>query len=143
MSKSTSAPTGTHPIRRKAGPLATVLAVKTASLVVFVFAVYIIAMFLAVRVVPLVMGFVKAGTGVTESTPWDTTLMVWIGPSVVLIALITVGTVYLVRWLWKLRTRVVDRVAGWAFGREPRESTASVREPSRSKAVRAAKTKTA
>lgn len=123
MGKSMSAATGTKGLRGKVGPVAIVLATKAASLVAMIVAVYLLVMFLAIRVVPMTMGFVLSGTGVTDATPWKTVLMVWIAPSLVLIALIITGAIFLVRWLWKQRARLVEKVSVWAFGRETKKVT--------------------
>ncbi|MCI4659588.1 hypothetical protein [Cryobacterium zhongshanensis] len=99
-------------------PVSLLLATKTVTLVLVLAGYYVLAFFAAVRVVPMTMGFVKSGTGVTLDMPLETVLSVWIVPALFLVALIFVLVLIAMRALWRLRARVVAGVAHWARGRE-------------------------
>lgn len=99
-------------------PVLAVLAAKAVSLLAVVFAYYFIAFFVAVRIVPVTMGFVKDGTGVTMNMPVDTILAVWVAPSLFLIALIFAGTFVAMRKIWHLRTNLLARLTTWVSLRE-------------------------
>lgn len=124
MSKTTSTTETTGrlgrltPPKGKIGPVAIVLLAKSASLVGVIFAFYFIAFFAAVRLVPITMGFVKDGTGVTMDLPFETVIAAWIAPSVFLIAFIFTLCLVLMRFIWRGRQKVVARVQGWALGKE-------------------------
>lgn len=102
----------------KVAPITMVIVTKAATFVAVLVAFYIIAFFSAVRVVPMVMGFVKDGTGVTMNHPVETVLAVWIAPSLFLIALLFGFVFVVMRKIWHLRTRIVNRVSTWALGHE-------------------------
>jgi len=110
-------------LRGKLGPVSIVAAVQAASLVTVLALYYVIAFFAAVQVVPLTMGFVKSGTGVTLDMPMETVISLWIVPALFLVALIFVVVLITMRAIWRLRTRVTTRVARWAFGEESGEPT--------------------
>ena len=110
-------------LRGKLGPVSIVAAVQAASLVTVLALYYVIAFFAAVQVVPLTMGFVKSGTGVTLDMPMETVISLWIVPALFLVALILVVVLITMRAIWRLRTRVTTRVARWAFGEESGEPT--------------------
>lgn len=110
--------TGLRAPSGRVAPVALVLATKMATLVGVLVAYYVIAFFSAVRVVPMIMGFVKDGTGVSMGMPVETVLAVWIAPSLFLIALLFGLVFMMMRKLWHLRRRFVDRVSAWALGRE-------------------------
>jgi len=120
MSKATTASSTTRSsiLRGKAAPLAIVLAAKTAALLATLVIFYVLAFFVAIQVVPLTMGFVKAGSGVTLDMPIETVLSVWIAPALFLIALELVATLVAMRAVWRLRRRATDAVSAWALGRE-------------------------
>ena len=104
--------------RGKIGPAATVLVAQAASLLAVIVVFYIVAFFAAVRVVPMVMGFVKDGTGVTMDMPVETVLSAWIAPSLFLLALVFALVLFVLRAVWKLRTTAITALSAWAFGRE-------------------------
>lgn len=122
MGKSTSATknatTGTKRLRGKAAPALLVIGTKAATLVALATIVYIVVMFVAIRVIPLTLGFVKSGTGISESDPTMTVLALFVAPGLFFVALYTTAVVFGIRKLWSLRGRLVDRVSGWALGRE-------------------------
>lgn len=120
MGSNTSATSGTRTtgLRSKLKPVGLVLFTKTASLFLFLVVCYVIVFFSAIRVVPLILGFVKAGSGITMSMPVETILSVWIAPSLFLIAILFALVVVLIAKLWRLRRRLIEQVSGWAFGRE-------------------------
>jgi len=120
MSKATTASSTTRSsfLRGKAAPLGIVLAAKTAALLATLVIFYVLAFFVAIQVVPLTMGFVKAGSGVTLDMPIETVLSVWIAPALFLIALELVATLVAMRAVWRLRRRATDAVSAWALGRE-------------------------
>jgi len=100
-------------------PIAIVTMVKTLTLAAVAASYYVLAFFASVQVVPLTMGFVKAGTGVTLDMPLETVLSVWVVPALFLVALVFVLVLVVMRALWRLRTRVVAAVSLWALGEEP------------------------
>lgn len=104
--------------RGKVAPVSIVLATRVTSMVVLFIAYYVIAFFAAVRLVPTVMGFVKAGSGVTMNMPVETVVAVWIAPSLFLLALLFALVLVVMRKLWRLRRSLVTVVSGWALGRE-------------------------
>lgn len=104
--------------RGKIGPAATVLVAQAASLLAVIVVFYIVAFFAAVRVVPMVMGFVKDGTGITMDMPVETVLSAWIAPSLFLLALVFALVLFVLRAVWKLRTTAITALSAWAFGRE-------------------------
>jgi hypothetical protein len=106
-------------LRGKVAPIGVVVATKALSLVLVLVLYYVIAFFAAVRVVPLTMGFVKSGTGVTLDMPLETVLSVWIVPALFLVALIFALVLVTLRAIWRLRIRVVTAVSRWALGVEP------------------------
>lgn len=120
MGSKTSKASGTRitGLRSRLKPIGLVLFTKTASLVVFLVACYIIVFFSAIRVVPVILGFVKDGSGITMSMPVETILSVWIAPSLFLIAILFALVIVVIRKLWRLRRRLIEQVSGWAFGRE-------------------------
>jgi membrane glycosyltransferase len=120
MSKTTTASSTIRSsfLRGKAAPLGIVLAAKTAALLATLVIFYVLAFFVAIQVVPLTMGFVKAGSGVTLDMPIETVLSVWIAPALFLIALELVATLVAMRAVWRLRRRATDAVSAWALGRE-------------------------
>lgn len=101
-----------------AWPALLVLGTKAGSLVALVALVYIVVMFAGIRVIPLTLGFVKDGTGISASDPTLTVLAVFVAPGLFFVALITTAVIFGIRKLWRLRALLVDRVAGWALGRE-------------------------
>lgn len=107
-------------LRGKAGPISIVLVTKTVTMVALLAVYYVIAFFAAIRVVPLVMGFVKSGTGVTLDMPVETVLSAWIVPALFLVALVFILVLVTMRALWRLRSRAVAAVSRWALGEETR-----------------------
>lgn len=103
-------------LRGKTGPVSLVLATKAVTLAAVLGLYYVIVLFSAVQVVPLVMGFVKSGTGVTLDMPIETVLSVWVVPALFLVALVYALVIVTIRSLWRLRKRTINRVALWALG---------------------------
>ncbi len=99
---------------KKAGRVALVVFARVASALGLVIAYYVIAFFSAVQLVPLTMGFVKSGTGVTMDMPVETVVAVWIAPSLFLIALLFALVLVTMRALYRGRKRVITRIAEWA-----------------------------
>ena len=122
MAKSTSVmndhPMKPRALRGKVVPISIVIATKASTLVAVLVAYYVLAFFAAVQVVPLTMGFVKSGSGVTLDMPLETVLSVWIVPALFLVALVFVLLLVMMRSLWRMRVRVVVSVALWALGEE-------------------------
>ena len=110
--------TGTHTLLAKIAPVSVVVVVKALTLVVVLAGYYVLAFFSAVQVVPLIMNFVKSGTGVTLDMPLETVLSFWIVPALFLVALFFVLLLVTMRALWRFRARLVDGVTHWARGRE-------------------------
>jgi hypothetical protein len=141
LSATTNSPTKTRGLRGKAAPIGIVLATKAFTLVALLAVYYVIAFFTAVRVVPMVMGFVKSGTGVTLDMPVETVLSVWIVPALFLVALVFVLVLVAMRAIWRLRARVIIAVSRWALGEETDEETGTaVTAPLRTKRSRNQKT---
>lgn len=111
-------PAKTLAARGKAAPVLIVVATKAFTLLAMLVVYYLIAFFAAIRVVPLTMGFVKSGSGVTLDMPIETVLSVWIVPALFLVALVFALVLVTMRTLWRLRTRAVQAVSRWAFGEE-------------------------
>jgi hypothetical protein len=126
-------------LRGKVRPVVAVLATKTASLVALLLVYYVVVFFLAIRVVPLVFGFVKSGSGVTMDMPFETILSVWIAPSVFLLATLFAVMLIACRALWRARRRLVESVSAWAFGRE--EGVAHAVAPANLSTARARRTR--
>lgn len=105
-------------LRGKASRVGVVLGTKATSLVLLLVIYYMLVFFAAIQLVPLTMGFVKAGSRVTMSMPIETVVSLWIVPALFLVALEFVLVLVAIRALWRARRRLVDTVAGWAFGRE-------------------------
>lgn len=105
-------------------PHVLVIATKAFTLLGVIFAIYVLAFFSAVRIVPMIMGFVKDGTGVQMEMSIDTVLAVWVAPSLFLIALLFAFVFTIIRKLWHLRTALVARVTTWAHGRNAAEADA-------------------
>jgi hypothetical protein len=122
MGKSTTAtstPTaGMKRFRGKVAPVLVVLGTKAGSIVALGALLYVIVMFAGIRVIPLTLGFVKSGTGISESDPTLTVLAVFVAPGLFFVALITAAVIFGTRKLWQLRNKLVDAVSGWALGRE-------------------------
>jgi Mg2+/Co2+ transporter CorB len=114
-------------LKKKAGPMGVVIATKALTLVALIASYYIIAFVTAIQIVPLTMGFVKSGTGVTLDMPLELVLSLWIVPALFLVGLVFVLAVVTMRALWRLRARVVTAASQWALGEEPREKTTVVR----------------
>lgn len=136
MGKSTNAPKAgtTSTVKRgrgKAGAALLVVGAKAGSLIAFLAVVYVIVMFAGIRVVPLTLGFVKDGTGISASDPTLTVLAVFVAPGLFFVALITTAVIFGIRGLWRLRAKLVDGVAGWALGREDAPVTDIVRGSTR------------
>lgn len=102
----------------KAVSVGIVAATKAGTLVALVVLYYVIAFFAAIRVVPLTMGVVKSGSGVTLDMPLETVIAVWIVPALFLVALVFTLVLVTMRALWRLRVRAVTAVSRWAFGEE-------------------------
>lgn len=122
MNTSAKRHVGTGPSKRaprsKAATAAIVLAVQAVSLAALIFVFYVIAFFAAVRVVPLTLGFIKDGSGVTMDMSVETVVAGWIAPALFLLALLF-GLVWVVmRKLWQLRRDLIWRVRTWAYGSE-------------------------
>lgn len=109
-----SAGSATPSARRGLLRLAAVPVTRGATLIAFGVASYVLVFFAAVRLVPLTMGFVKDGTGVTMDMPVETVLAVWIAPSLFLIAVLFALVIHLLRSAWALRRRTIQRVAAWS-----------------------------
>lgn len=107
--------------RGRAASIGIVVATKAFTLVAMLVAYYVITFFAAIRVVPLTMGFVKSGSGVTLDMPIETVLSVWIVPALFLVGLVFVLLLVAMRALWRLRIRAVQSVSRWAFGEETGE----------------------
>jgi hypothetical protein len=124
MARNLNATVGERPtprvLRGKLGPVTVVAAVHAATMVAVLALFYVIAFFTAVQVVPLTMGFVKSGTGVTLDMPMETVISVWIVPALFLVALLFVLVLLTMRAIWRLRVVVVTRVSRWAFGEDDR-----------------------
>jgi hypothetical protein len=105
-------------LQGKLGPVSIVAAVHAATLVAVLALFYLIIFFAAVQVVPLTMGFVKSGTGVTLDMPMETVISVWIVPALFLVALLFVLVLLTMRAIWRLRVGVITRVSRWAFGED-------------------------
>lgn len=128
--------------RGKVGAASAVVIAQAASLLAVIVVFYIIAFFVAVRVVPITMGFVKDGTGVTLDMPVETVVAVWIAPSLFLLGLLFWLVVVVMRSIWKLRTALMSTVKSWAFGRESASVTplAPAKKPARPASSSSAKT---
>jgi hypothetical protein len=127
MARNQNATAGERPaprvLRGKLGPVTVVAAVHAATMVAVLALFYVIAFFTSVQVVPLTMGFVKSGTGVTLDMPMETVISVWIVPALFLVALLFVLMVLTMRAIWRLRVVVVTRVSLWAFGEDDRSTS--------------------
>jgi hypothetical protein len=146
MAKNTSA-TGTPQrasrlLQGKVTPVLLVLAAKAFTLVAVLAIYYVIVFFAAVRVVPLTMGFVKSGSGVTLDMPLETVLSAWIAPALFLVALEFVLVLVTLRALWRLRTKGVAAVSRWALGVETAKAETVQAMPLTSKSARKQNTNT-
>jgi len=120
-------------LKGKVAPVTIVLVTKAASLTLTGGAFYVLAFFFAIQVVPLTMGFVKAGSGVTMDMPIETILSVWIVPGLFLVALIFALVLLIMRTILRWRTAAVKAVARWALGIEDVavEQDSKVRPPAK------------
>ncbi|MFE9245250.1 hypothetical protein [Nocardiopsis sp. NPDC006938] len=71
--------------------------------------IYVLAMFVAVTVVPSVFLVVSSGTNVGPNSPFELQMAYWLSPSLFLIGLIFVLVLVAVRWLWRAQRRVAER----------------------------------
>jgi hypothetical protein len=115
-----SRPSKTRSLWGKAAPKGVVLATKAATLVALLVIYYVIVFFAAIQVVPLIMGFVKSGTGVTLDMPLETVLSAWIVPALFLVALFFALVLVTIRALWRFRARVIRSVTHWVFNEDNR-----------------------
>lgn len=60
---------------------------------------YVLAMFVAVRLVPNAISSVQQGTGITTEMPLELVLAAWAAPSGFLVLLLLVLTVTIIRWI--------------------------------------------
>lgn len=79
---------------------------------------YVVAMFAAVTLVPNTFLMVAAGTGVGPASPLETQLMHWLTPSLFLIGLIFVLVLVVVRWSWRVQSRLGEKVRHALSGEE-------------------------
>lgn len=78
-----------------------------------VVAAYVLAFLSATQVVPVIGLYLYQQSGVaTSATPVATNglLAVWVVPFVFVVALLAVAEVALMRWLWRLGTRRIERL---------------------------------
>ena len=101
----------------KIGPAGAVIAAKAVSLLVVFVLFYVLAIFSAVTVVPHIMGFVMAGTGVTMDLPLQTVIAAWLAPSLFLIALFFTLVLIAMRTIWRTRRSLIARLDAWALER--------------------------
>ena len=113
-------------LKDRVGSTAAVLAVKTLTLGVVLFAYYVLAFYTAIQVVPTVFSFVRAGTGLTMDMGFDTIIAVWLAPSLFLVALLFVLLLIVMRGLWRLRSRVVLAFMGRVDADKIADGAASV-----------------
>jgi uncharacterized membrane protein len=116
----TAAPLGTR-IRARVGESGarSVLAAVRAGLVVASGLVsYVLAMFVAVTVVPNLFVVVSTGTGVGPSSPLELQLVHWLAPSLFLIGLVFVLVLVVVRSLWLAQRRLGERARRALLGDE-------------------------
>lgn len=116
-----SSGTNRHPrawLKGKVAPTSIMLLWQTVGLIAVGFLYYVIAFFFAVQVVPLTMGFVKAGTGVTLDMPLETVLSAWIVPALFLVGLLFVAVLLVMRGIWRLRIRANAALSAFLFGTE-------------------------
>lgn len=120
MAKTENARQGVNQMtgRRKIGPASVVVAVRFGSLLIASAAVYLVAFFSAVRLVPSIMAFVASGSGVSADMPLQTLIAAWIAPSLFLIALLFALVLVVVRGLWRMRRAAIALVSRWALGGE-------------------------
>lgn len=135
MAKKTgSEETGTprhRPLGGKVGPVGLVLLTKTASLFLVIVAYYVIVMFCAVRVVPLLMGFVLNGSGVTMDLPVETIVAVWIVPSLFLVGMLFGLALTAMKALWHVRRRLIETVSRRLLGTQDEKTVISIVEKKR------------
>lgn len=123
-------------LRGKLAPVSIVIATKAVTMVALLVVFYVIAFFAAVKVVPMTMNIIKAGTGVTLDMPIETVVSFWVVPALFLVALVFVLVLVTMRAVWRLRSRVVIAVSRWAFGVTPETAQAGQTAPLRTKSVR-------
>ncbi|WP_049576767.1 hypothetical protein [Nocardiopsis sp. SBT366] len=82
------------------------------------FAVYVLAMFIAVTVVPNVFLMVATGTGIGPAAPLEMQLAHWLAPSLFLIGLIFVLVLVVARWLWRAQRRLGEKARRALLGEE-------------------------
>lgn len=94
-----------------------------AGLVVLVSAlIYLLAMYVSVKVVPNTMVMVQRGTGIPSDADFPLLLAGWIVPSVFMIGLVFVLTVVVMRGLWRWQLRQGKKLRR-ALVDEPAETT--------------------
>lgn len=99
----------------KAGTKALSLMVRGISMVAVLMVSYLVAFFMAVKLVPNLMAAVQQGTGVTTSMSIDVVLAGWVVPSVFLVACLFAVLVLAVRWLLKQRRTLLARMDASLF----------------------------
>ena len=98
--------------------------------------VYVLAFFAAVRVVPMVMGFVGTGTGLSPDMTLIQLISLWIAPSVFLIGLVFVAVLAAIRGAWRSSGKALRRFEGWVLGAPADEREGKQSSKSRSRGAR-------
>ena len=123
--KSTTAETATTArFKGRVAPVTMVAAVRTLSAAAVCVFAYLLAFAAAIRGVPLIFSFVASGTGVTNEAPIGVIVGFWFAPAAFLAALVFVGVLGIIRWAWRLRTRLSKRFQAWALGTAPDDGDA-------------------
>lgn len=79
---------------------------------------WLIALFAATGVAPNLVMVVFRGAGIDGDTPFNTILISWVAPSLVLLALLVALVIVAVRSLWRLRTRLDRRAKASLLGED-------------------------
>lgn len=79
---------------------------------------YVLAMFVAVTVVPNLFVVVSTGTGIGPSSPLELQLVHWLAPSLFLIGLVFVLVLVVVRSLWLAQRRLGEKARRALLGDE-------------------------
>jgi hypothetical protein len=116
----TASPLGTRIRARvgESGARSVLAAVRAGLMVASALASYVLAMFVAVTVVPNLFVVVSTGTGVGPSSPLELQLVHWLAPSLFLIGLVFVLVLVVVRSLWLAQRRLGERARRALLGDE-------------------------
>lgn len=125
-----------RPPKRRVTGVALVAMARAARVVGVAVLVYVLAFFAAVRVVPMVMGFVGTGTGLSPDMTLIQLISLWIAPSVFLIGLVFAAVLAAIRGAWRSSGKVLRRFEDWVLGVPADERVVEQKTKSRSKGAR-------